>query len=1133
MVGIFKTHGKGAKNMKKQTKTLLAWLMTLVMCLTTFAPTMTVLAAGESQQANATDESISSLDLNEQAANTENKTIVNHDFEDVTLNTTNGYGSFNVAAIAQSGGIGLQANGTGSINIKNGQLALENMPKGSFVDLQLFYCGYANTDANPINRDFVLSFDIQIGSTSVNYNGISIRDNAENKWITPIYVNGGKIHITGANANLSTTEMTHVEVVFNYDSFATNNDSTTGAFTSVTVTVNGKKLGTVALDRSAANLKYINHFRMFQYWGAESYESLILDNLYVGFGKGNQDADAEKNIVRHDFEDVTINTTNGYGSFNVAAMATTGGIGLQAQSTGSISIKNGQLALENMPTQSFVDLQLYYCGYSNTGGNPINRDFVLSFDIQIDSTSVNYNGISIRDNGEDKWITPIYVNSGKIHIAGANADLSTTEMTHVEVVFNYNPIAKNTDSTMGAFTSLTLIVNGKEIGTAALDRSVANLKYINHFRMFQYWGSTPYESIILDNLCVDFGKGNRGVYAGGKTLYDIDFTEPEFEGHTEMNKTVNGMRILNPGYYDAELSGIQNDILKMVGSGGHCFIDAHVDMGNFEKKDLTVTMFVRPVGLLSTAFFSLPGNNGVITGSGTTLSIGGNSKTLSSYRFSCVEVVLLYDYNKMEYNTARLYVDGEYVGSNSNLVGLKAISYFRLANSYGAGQGLEMDSFKVTTGTEPLYKGEPTVTDFIGYQTSAVENHEYNVRLLAVLTDENVENYRNVGFKVSIAFADDTVKKMPFETGVCTTVYSAVTASVGVNATYTAETLGGASIFALNCVKLPVSSGAATFTVTLFYTPAGEETAIEERTLTFTVEKKEETKVLDLYLIGGQSNAAGSSLHNGKLDGIVFENVGYAGQINRQYKNGNVSGDFLYSFSQYQWSVSAGFGKLSTIGPEFGMAEVFNEYYTGDEKAFIFKSAAGGTALVTPSTSEFGTWLPSSMWAEGYDPVNTTDGLGFQYYSFVENFAQVYWTLRDNGYDVRIKGMAWMQGEADLYYADQYGDALMTMIRDLRADLYAITGDESVKEMPFVIGKIATSFAQYDNPVVPGFNAVQQSVADNTVNCETIETADLIIVGPDGQILGSDHYHFNYSDSRTLGNRFAQKLMEMNGMEIQ
>jgi hypothetical protein len=107
------------------------------------------------------------------------------------------------------------------------------------------------------------------------------------------------------------------------------------------------------------------------------------------------------------------------------------------------------------------------------------------------------------------------------------------------------------------------------------------------------------------------------------------------------------------------------------------------------------------------------------------------------------------------------------------------------------------------------------------------------------------------------------------------------------------------------------------------------------------------------------------------------------------------------------------------------------------------------------------------------------------------------------------------------------------MIRDLRADLYAITGDESVKEMPFVIGKIATSFAQYDNPVVPGFNAVQQSVADNTVNCETIETADLIIVGPDGQILGSDHYHFSYSDSRTLGNRFAQKLMEMNGMEIQ
>ena len=84
--------------------------------------------------------------------------------------------------------------------------------------------------------------------------------------------------------------------------------------------------------------------------------------------------------------------------------------------------------------------------------------------------------------------------------------------------------------------------------------------------------------------------------------------------------------------------------------------------------------------------------------------------------------------------------------------------------------------------------------------------------------------------------------------------------------------------------------------------------------------------------------------------------------------------------------------------------------------------------------------------------------------------------------------------------------------------------------MPFVIGKVAKTFQVYGNPLVPKFNHIQQTVAHNTETCETIETSDLIIVDADGSIKGSDAYHFNYNDSRTLGNRFAQKILEMNGM---
>ena len=289
-----------------------------------------------------------------------------------------------------------------------------------------------------------------------------------------------------------------------------------------------------------------------------------------------------------------------------------------------------------------------------------------------------------------------------------------------------------------------------------------------------------------------------------------------------------------------------------------------------------------------------------------------------------------------------------------------------------------------------------------------------------------------------------------------------------------------------------------------------------------------ESKDLDLFLIGGQSNAAGSTEHKFVLNG-EFENVGYAGQVNKSYSNGNAWVDNLSSFKRYKWKVTVGHGEMVTrMGPEYGMAEIFNDYYNGETKAFIFKSAAGATTLSSPYGGDFGTWLPRSMWEKGYDPATTTTGIGYQYYTFVENFAKVYQTLKENGYNPKIKGMAWMQGENDLDSYQQYGNILSTFISDLRADLYQITGDEDVKTMPFVIGKVATTFQSYGNPLVPRFNQIQQFVADNTENCETIETADLIIVDADGSIKGSDMYHFNYNDMRTLGNRFAQKLLEMN-----
>ncbi|MBO4262267.1 MAG: hypothetical protein J5903_00590, partial [Clostridia bacterium] len=152
---------------------------------------------------------------------------------------------------------------------------------------------------------------------------------------------------------------------------------------------------------------------------------------------------------------------------------------------------------------------------------------------------------------------------------------------------------------------------------------------------------------------------------------------------------------------------------------------------------------------------------------------------------------------------------------------------------------------------------------------------------------------------------------------------------------------------------------------------------------------------------------------------------------------------------------------------------------------------------------------------------------------FLANFKKVYDELVAHGYAPVVKGFAWMQGCNDLGFHVEYEDILKAFISDMRQDLAEITGDSSLNAMPFVIGKIATSFGRYDHPYVPAFNEMQQKVADDMgTGVETVETSDLIIVKPDGTYNGTDQYHFNCRDMETLGIRFGEKLLELNGRSI-
>ncbi len=286
------------------------------------------------------------------------------------------------------------------------------------------------------------------------------------------------------------------------------------------------------------------------------------------------------------------------------------------------------------------------------------------------------------------------------------------------------------------------------------------------------------------------------------------------------------------------------------------------------------------------------------------------------------------------------------------------------------------------------------------------------------------------------------------------------------------------------------------------------------------------TKVIDVYLIAGQSNAAGYSFHDGVLT-EVFPNIWYAAETDR-YRDGTYLGSsFIESFEDFSFEIKAGLGTLpERIGPEYGMAKVLSPLYSENNPALIFKSAAGGTALrdICEWESEiYGNWYPRSLWPEGFTP-NKDSATGLQYHLFIENFKKAYGILKERGYEMNIRGMVWMQGCSDLNFEKEYEKLLPVFISDIRNDLISVTGDQGLKEMPFIIGKIATTEASYNNPAVPPFNAVQQRVADSMAGVYTVESSDLIIVKPDGSNNGRDPYHFTGEDMVTLGMRFGEKL---------
>ncbi|MBR2432516.1 MAG: hypothetical protein IKB23_06320, partial [Clostridia bacterium] len=202
-------------------------------------------------------------------------------------------------------------------------------------------------------------------------------------------------------------------------------------------------------------------------------------------------------------------------------------------------------------------------------------------------------------------------------------------------------------------------------------------------------------------------------------------------------------------------------------------------------------------------------------------------------------------------------------------------------------------------------------------------------------------------------------------------------------------------------------------------------------------------ETVDVWLIGGQSNAVGFG-KNYPTDSAYSED--------KKILDARVSNVWYFAKgegAQYHGSqfvpVKLGLGlDTQSSGAEIGIATALAE--NSNQMNAVIKFSICATFLypdVTNSASQnHGTWT-SPSYIEKHGISTAGNKIGNMYDNFIETVAEGLAQIKEAGYTPRIRGMWWMQGEAETWsneMASAYSELLTTLIGDVRADLTELSG---------------------------------------------------------------------------------------------
>ena len=251
---------------------------------------------------------------------------------------------------------------------------------------------------------------------------------------------------------------------------------------------------------------------------------------------------------------------------------------------------------------------------------------------------------------------------------------------------------------------------------------------------------------------------------------------------------------------------------------------------------------------------------------------------------------------------------------------------------------------------------------------------------------------------------------------------------------------------------------------------------------------------MDVFLLGGQSNAAGRGAVSEVPDPSILQNTRVMLYHSPQLNSGEPARTWI---TLKPASSSAGF-----FGPEIGFGNRMAELYP-DRQIAIIKHAVGGTDL-------------AANWNPGVNADDTTS-FGPQFRIFVDTVDAGISDLIAQGYAPVVRGMLWQQGERDSRNAS-YGPAYP---RNLSHFIKRVREQFGVPNMPFVYGQVL--------PVVlTGYDyrdAIRQGQFDVDQDSGTVYATDgARLVLADDLGMNSDNLHVSAAGQIALGTRFADAI---------